>query len=139
MIKLERIGNHTLNMPSQATASSAGFDLSSVEHMIIKSGESKVVGTGFKWEISEGCAGFIWPRSGIAVRSGIQVMAGLIDSDYRGEIKVCLLNSGVEDFKILPGDRIAQLVISPVINLQTFEDSLSKTERGSGGFGSTGR
>ena len=139
MIKIERVGNHDLPLPKQATGTSAGYDLRSTHSQVIFHGQREIVGTGFKWEIPNGCAGFIWPRSGMAVRNGIMVMAGLIDSDYRGEIIVCLHNSIGTDFVIEKGDRIAQLVISPVMHSEIFEDYVEETVRGSGGFGSTGK
>jgi len=139
MIKIERVGDHDLPLPKQETNTSAGFDLSSNSSILLPAGGRTIIDTGFKWEIPVGCAGFIWPRSGIAVKKGIMVMAGLIDSDYRGEIKVCLYNSGLFAFEVNIGDRIAQMVISPVLHVNAFENILDETKRGEGGFGSTGK
>jgi dUTP pyrophosphatase len=91
-------------------------------------------------QIPPGHAGLVWPRSGLAVRHGIDTLAGVIDSDYRGEVKVVLVNHGTEDFRIASGDRIAQLVVSPVVRAAfVASDAVGGTGRGSGGFGSTGR
>lgn len=141
LIKIERVGDHDLPNPSQATRTSAGYDLcSTYDKVEIGAGKQLVIPTGFIWEIPEFCAGFIWPRSGLAVKKNIHVMAGLIDSDYRGEIMVCLRNLGDRTFRCNFGDKIAQLVISPVLHKQTAcVISLGETVRGSGGFGSTGR
>jgi dUTP pyrophosphatase len=91
-------------------------------------------------EIPRGHVGLVWPRSGLAVRHGIDTLAGVIDSDYRGELKVVLVNHGPSAFSIAPGDRIAQLLIQRV-ERAGFEPTsgLGATERGEGGFGSTGR
>ena len=101
-----------------------------------------MVPTGLFFEIPEGYEVQVRPRSGLAAKSGITVLntPGTIDSDYRGEIKVILINLGTSDFTVNSGDRIAQMIIAPVIQA-SFEitDSLSQTERGEGGFGSTGK
>jgi dUTP pyrophosphatase len=100
-----------------------------------------MVATGLSMAIPEGHAGLVLPRSGLAVRTGVTVLnsPGLVDSGYRGELKVALINHGTEAFNIAVGDRIAQLVIMPVSSPDyELVDSLEDTERGSGGFGSTG-
>jgi dUTP pyrophosphatase len=97
------------------------------------------VGTGLHLEIPPGHVGLVWPRSGLAVRHGLDTLAGVIDSDYRGEVRVVLVNHGAEPFGVSPGDRIAQLLVQKVERAEfRREDSLAPTERGSGGFGSTG-
>lgn len=98
------------------------------------------VPTGIHVEIPPDYVGLIWPRSGLAVRHGIDTLAGVIDSDYRGEVRVVLVNHGTEAFRIAPGDRIAQLLIQR-IERGTFVrgGDLAPTGRGEGGFGSTGR
>jgi len=119
----------------------AGFDLHSIEDVVINPGERKLIGTGLAFEIEKGYEVQIRPRSGLAFKHGITVLnsPGTIDSDYRGEIKVLLINLGNEKFEIKKGDRIAQAVIAPVIQAEIIEvDSLSDTKRGAGGFGSTG-
>ena len=100
-----------------------------------------MVPTGLFFEIPEGYEVQVRPRSGLAAKNGVTVLntPGTIDSDYRGEIKVILINLGTADFTVNSGDRIAQMIIAPVIQASfTLTDSLSQTERGSGGFGSTG-
>jgi len=99
-----------------------------------------LVGTSVAIVIPSGSVGLIWPRSGLAVKQGIDIFAGVIDAGYRGEIKVCLFNSSNEDVKITEGDRIAQLLVQK-INHVTFKESetLSETFRGEGGFGSSGK
>ncbi len=126
-------------LPHYSTEGSAGADLFSNEEVTLLPGERKLIPTGIKLEIPEGYVGLIWPRSGIAVRNGIDTMAGVIDSDYRGEVKVLLINHGDEPFKIEKGFKIAQLLIQKVERVEFVKaDSLSDTERGEGGFGSTG-
>ena len=101
-----------------------------------------MVPTGLFFEIPEGYEVQVRPRSGLAAKNGVTVLntPGTIDSDYRGEIKVILINLGTEDFTINNGDRIAQMIIAPVIQASFIKvESLSETERGSGGFGSTGK
>jgi dUTP pyrophosphatase len=126
--------------PAQARKWDAGYDLSSTEETYIGPGERKLVGTGVAVAIPEGYVGYIKPRSGLAVRHGIDILGGVIDSGYRGEVKAILHNTDpVNGFDVYPGDRIAQLVIQPVVSVD-FEDvlTLPDSERGAGGFGSTG-
>ena len=119
----------------------AGVDMAANEAHTVGVGETVIVGTGISMAIPVGYAGFVLPRSGLAVRHGVTVAnaPGLIDSGYRGELRVGLINHGSEPFSIEPGDRIAQLVIMKVES-PTFVDAttLDDTARGDGGFGSTG-
>ena len=126
--------------PSKGTAYSAGFDLSSVKEYLIFPKERRLISTGLAIEIASGLFGKIEPRSGLDVDHDIDVMAGVIDSDYRGEIKILLINQGSLTSKVKVGDRIAQLVIQPCCTpiIQTVYD-LDETDRGDGGFGSTGK
>lgn len=128
--------------PSYATGSSAGLDLhSNEEEFRLWPGQRRKVGTGISMELPVGYEGQIRPRSGLADKYGITVLnaPGTIDSDYRGEIKVSLINLGDHDLVIHRGDRIAQLVVAPVVRVNLrYAESLSETERGTGGFGSTG-
>lgn len=129
--------------PTRGSSQAAGLDLCSVEQLFIWPGERKVVSTGLSIEIPPGFYGQIAPRSGLAVKSGIMTMAGVIDSDYRGEIKVVLYNSATRPllpkFEISPGDRIAQLILlaTPAFPIEVVTE-LSDTVRADGGFGSTG-
>ena len=128
-------------MPKRATAGSAGFDLAAAEEVTIASGAVHAVATGFALAIPEGLEGQVRPRSGLALKHGVTVLnaPGTIDSDYRGELKVILINHGALPFRVAIGDRIAQLVIATVSNvgIELVQD-LAGTSRGAGGFGSTG-
>jgi dUTP diphosphatase len=129
------------HLPERAYEGDAGMDLSACEAVTIEPGERAVVPTGLAVEIPDGYAGFVQPRSGLAVRHGIGIVnsPGLIDSGYRGEIRVVLINTDREErFTVEPGMRIAQLVIQPVVSARLVEvDELATSERGSHGFGSS--
>jgi dUTP pyrophosphatase len=127
-------------LPEYASLGAAGADLRASEALEILPGGRAAVSTGVKLAIPPGYVGLVWPRSGLAVRHGIDTLAGVIDSDYRGEVRVVLINHGEAPFRIAPGDRIAQLLIQRV-ERATFgaAEALDDTERGDGGFGSTGR
>jgi dUTP pyrophosphatase len=130
--------------PEYATAGSAGIDLSACisEDIIIKPGEIVKVNTGIAIQIPhKGIGGFVFPRSGLSSKYGISLAncVGVIDSDYTGEIICPVINHSSSDYTIKSGDRIAQIVFMPVLNVKFQQtDSLEATERGSGGFGSTG-
>ncbi len=130
-----------LNLPARATAGAAGADLVAAEEATIAPGGVHAVATGIALAIPEGYEGQVRPRSGLALKHGVTVLnaPGTIDADYRGEVKVILINHGREPFRIARGDRIAQLVVAPV-SASRFErvEALTDTARGSGGFGSTG-
>lgn len=127
-------------LPEYGTASAAGADLRASEPLVIAPGARAAVPTGLRLAIPEGRVGLVWPRSGLAVRHGIDTLAGVIDSDYRGEVKVVLVNHGDEPFAIAKGDRVAQLLIQRVERAAfRASDHIAETGRGSGGFGSTGR
>jgi dUTP pyrophosphatase len=129
--------------PAQAHEGDAGYDLHAAEAVTIAPGERASVGTGIAVAIPAGQAGLVVPRSGLAARHGISVVnaPGLIDSGYRGELRVLLLNTDrAEPFSVEPGDRIAQLVLVDVETPELEEVvELDETARGAGGFGSTGR
>jgi dUTP pyrophosphatase len=137
-MKIQLSREHAV-IPVYATAASAGADLYTCEDVTITPLTRKLVATGVIVEIPEGYYGRIAPRSGLAFNFGIDVLAGVIDSDYRGEIKVLLFNSGDRVFTAPAGHRIAQLIIEQHFR-QTFEvvEEIQATERGAGGFGSTG-
>jgi dUTP pyrophosphatase len=130
-------------IPSRAHAGDAGLDLYAAETASIPPGGRTGVGTGIAVAIPQGHAGMVLPRSGLAARHGITIpnAPGLIDSGYRGELRVLLLNSDpVETFEVKPGDRIAQLVVSPFAVAEPVEvEALDDTARGLAGFGSSGR
>lgn len=138
-MKIKRLIDN-LPAPSRETEGSAGYDLrAAVGTYCLMPGERGLVETGFAWEIPEGMVGMIRPRSGLAVREGLHVMAGVIDSDYRGEVKVLLVNLGDKPIEIKTGDRIAQMVVCPFHGSELIVvDDLDDSNRGEGGFGSTG-
>ncbi|MBZ4672288.1 MAG: deoxyuridine 5-triphosphate nucleotidohydrolase Dut [Deferribacteraceae bacterium] len=131
----------SLFIPEYATDGAAGADLKSAEDGVIKPGEVKLVKTGLFLEIPEGYEGQVRPRSGLALKFGVTVLnsPGTIDSDYRGEVGVILINHSNKDFSYKKGDRIAQLVFSKVTKAK-FEsvEQVNSTSRGAGGFGHTG-
>ena len=131
-----------VTIPSYAYPGDAGMDLRAIEHVTLAPFERALVSTGLAIAIPEGYAGFVQPRSGLAIKQGVTVLntPGLIDSHYRGELKVALINLDPHAiFEVNPGDRIAQLVIQKVENVAwNVVDSLDETERGEGGFGSSG-
>lgn len=137
--RLDHAGD--LPLPSYETSGSAGMDIRAAEDLTIAPGKRGLAGTGFALAIPEGYEIQVRPRSGLALKKGVSIpnSPGTIDSDYRGELKVILINLGEEDFVIARGDRIAQIVVAPVQRgiLNEVQD-LDETERGSGGFGSTG-
>lgn len=126
-------------IPTRGSNSAAGADLYAVEVQEILPGKRAIVPTGIALSMSDDVYARIAPRSGLAAKHGIDVMAGVVDSDYRGEIKVILINLGQERFIIKPGDRIAQIILEK-IKLPIFSEvtTLSDTVRSSNGFGSTG-
>jgi len=132
--------DHEAVLPRQANASDAGYDLHAMERYELAPGEREMFRTGIAIAIPEGYVGYIKPRSGLAARRGLDVLGGVIDSGYRGEIGVILINLDPhETITVAPGDRIAQLVIQPVASVQFRKVlDLSASERGVGGFGSTG-
>ena len=130
-------------IPQYKTSGAAGADLCALleNPLTIASGKTAIVPTGLFFEIPEGYEIQIRPRSGLAAKNGVTVLntPGTIDSDYRGEIKIILINLGDEDFVINSGDRIAQMIVAPVTQADfSFVENLSETERGTGGFGSPG-
>ena len=139
-IPLKRL-DPDLPLPSHAHPGDGGIDLYAREASTLEAGERAIVPTGIAVAIPEGHAGLVTPRSGLAARSGISVVngPGLVDSGYRGELQVILVNLGAETVRIARGDRIAQLVVVPVVT-QEFQvvDELPESTRGEGGFGSTG-
>lgn len=137
-----KILNPDAIIPKYQTEEAAGFDLHSVEEKIIKAGERDVVKTGLAVALPKGYELQVRPRSGLALKNGITVLntPGTVDSDYRGELMVILLNTSKDDFVIKKGERIAQAVIKEILQADfAVVDELDSTERGMGGFGSTGK
>lgn len=138
-IKFKRL-NDAAVLPSRGSDRACGLDIHSAEAVVIKSGERIGVRTGLSVAIPDGCYGRIAPRSGLAMKHGIDTLAGIVDSDYRGEIVCILINLGDAPFEISSGDRIAQLIIEKYDRLEpVWADQLDATVRNAGGFGSTGR
>ncbi|PWN18654.1 dUTP diphosphatase [Microstroma glucosiphilum] len=127
-------------LPTRGSALAAGYDLYSSETLTLPArGGRKVVQTGIRIKVPQGTYGRVAPRSGLAVKHGIDVGAGVVDEDYRGLLGVLLFNFGEEDFTINQGDRIAQLVLEKIATPAVVQvESLEATERGEGGFGHTG-
>jgi len=140
----DKIGKE-IDSPAYKTEGSAGMDLSACidEDILIKRGETVLIPTGIAIALPDNnSVCYIYARSGLSIKNGIMLAngVGVIDSDYRGEIKVGLINLGKSDYIIKKGDRIAQMVFAPVLRAETeVVSELSETERGAGGFGSTGR
>ena len=134
-------------VPTRSNQTDAGWDLYSTERFSMPFQKPILVSTGIALEIPEGYVGLIWPRSGLAVKRGVDIYAGVIDSGYRGEIKVCLWTNSIDpswgcpkSFEIMPGDRIAQIIFQKVEPFELIEtQQLDDTDRGAGGFGSSGK
>jgi dUTP pyrophosphatase len=145
-VRVQRLpAAHGLPLPASASPGSAGLDLRAAvpedHEIVLRPGERVLIPTGLVLEIPPGCEGQVRPRSGLALRHGIGVLnsPGTIDSDYRGEVGVILVNLGESPFPIRRGDRIAQLVFARVETVEWEEaETLEETGRGEGGFGSTG-
>ena len=142
-VKIMRLPNgEGLELPSYATSGAAGLDLRAAESAILKPGARMLLPTGIAIALPLQHEAQVRPRSGLAVKHGVTVLnaPGTIDEDYRGEIKVPLINHGQDDFIIQRGDRIAQMVIAPVVRVSLTEvASLDETTRGTDGFGSSGK
>jgi dUTP pyrophosphatase len=131
-----------LNLPGYQTAEAAGMDLMANEDVVLNPGQRALVPCGFSMELPKGYEAQVRPRSGLAIKHGIGLLnsPGTIDSDYRGEVKVIMINHGEKAFSIAVGDRIAQMVVAPVTRvIWRPTSSLESSERGEGGFGHTGK
>lgn len=117
----------------------AGMDVYSLEESIVKAGERALIPTGLSMEFPPGHVCLVWDKSGLAAKNGLKTMAGVIEHSYRGEYKIVVLNTSKEDYSIKKGQKVAQLLIQPIITAEIEEvNELSQTSRGEGGFGSTG-
>jgi dUTP pyrophosphatase len=134
-----KLTNSGAQKPEKGTVKSAGYDLFATEKLEIPPLHRASVNTGLILEIPEGYYGRIAPRSGLALKNGIDVLAGVVDSDYRGEIKVILFNTDLKNFfQVEPGQKIAQIIFEKFFDCEfQYEEALTTTHRGSGGFGST--
>lgn len=132
--------NTNAKLPTKANSNDAGFDLYANIDTIIPTKQRKTVSTGIAIQMPEHFAGLIWPRSGLSVKHGIDVLAGVVDSGYRGEIMVCLYNTSDENVSISTGDRIAQIIFQevPRVTMEVHE-TLGSSQRGENGFGSSGK
>ncbi|MDQ6988346.1 MAG: dUTP diphosphatase [Mariprofundaceae bacterium] len=145
VVKIQKLAHgEGLDLPFYASAQAAGADIRAAitEDVIIEAGAYALIKTGFAMALVEGFEAQIRPRSGLALKHGITVLnaPGTIDADYRGEVGVMLINHGNKAFIVRRGERIAQMVIAPFVQADFQEvDALSETERGEGGFGSSGR
>jgi dUTP pyrophosphatase len=141
-LKITRLAHGAdLPLPAYESEGAAGLDLRAAEACEIAAGKRALVATGLSIAIPRGFEGQVRPRSGLAAKHGVTVLnaPGTIDSDYRGEVKVILVNFGDAPFRVARGDRIAQLIVAPVTHVEIAEvESLDATARGEGGFGSSG-
>ncbi|MDD4290050.1 MAG: dUTP diphosphatase [Patescibacteria group bacterium] len=138
-IKIKKLYNDVIT-PTYALDGDAGLDIFSREDIIIEPMERYNFQTGFALEIPEGYCALIWDKSGVSMKRGLKVMGGVFEYTYRGEYSICLLNTGKEAQEFKKGDKIAQILIQPIITANIVEaDILSETKRGSGKWGSTGK
>jgi len=136
-LKVKRI-HKDAKLPAYGHQGDAGMDLFSVEELVLERGQAVPVPTGIQVAIPESFVGLVWDKSGISLK-GVHRLAGVIDSGYRGEIKVVMINLGKEPFIVNKGMKIAQMLIQPVLSVEIEEtEDLDDTSRGDGGFGSTG-
>ena len=137
-LEIKKLSDNAI-VPTYGSDEAAGLDLYAAEDALISKNKVTVIRTGIAMAIPKGYAGLIWPRSGMAVKNGIDTLAGVIDSDYRGEIMVALTSHLEWGVEVAYGSRIAQILIQPVSRPTIIEvDELSGTDRGEKGFGSTG-
>jgi len=139
ILKIKKL-HKDAKMPSYAHHDDAGFDLCAIENTTVKAGERFAVPTGIAMEIPEGFVGLVWDKSGLAMKHGIKTIAGVVDSTYRGEMLVCIINLSDKDYTFEKGHKVAQMIIQRKEKMEFVEaDELSGTLRGADGFGSTGK
>jgi len=127
-------------LPSYAHTGDAGMDIYAVEDTVVRKGERVAVPTGIAMELPDGYVSLVWDKSGIAFNTGVTTIGGVIDAGYRGEYMIGMVNLGTDDYLFKKGDKIAQVLIQPVVHADVGEvEELSDTSRGTGGFGSTGK
>jgi dUTP diphosphatase len=138
LLRFKRLDSRA-TLPSRGSASAAGLDIHAIEDLTIQPGERALARTGLAVAIPEGYYGRLAPRSGLATKNGLDVLAGVIDADYRGEIRCLLYNTGDEAIHLPAQSKVCQLIIEKIITpTAVWADEISETDRGSGGFGSTG-
>ena len=138
VIKIKKLSENVI-LPKFANPGDAGMDFYANETINLQPNERKLVSTGISMAIPKGYVGLIWDKSGLASKHGLKTMAGVIDSGYRGEIKILILNLSNESYVIESGKKIAQMLIQPIEQKEIIEvNDLDETYRGDGGFGSTG-
>ncbi|MBI2626148.1 MAG: dUTP diphosphatase [Candidatus Nealsonbacteria bacterium] len=136
-IRIQKI-DPSAKIPTFAYSGDAGMDLFSLEDCQISSLDKKSISTGLKIAVPEGYAGFVCDKSGLALNHGLTTLAGVLDSGYRGELKVVLMNLGKEPYEVKKGQKVAQLVVKKIERPEIVEAVLDETERGKKGFGSSG-
>ena len=140
ILKVKRVGQHYLPTPYQENRGDAGYDLRTVNDIVIHPYEQVLIDTGFKWMIPENYVGLIRDRSSIAKNYGCYVFAGVVDSSYRGEVKILMRNITDNLYKFTTGDKMAQMLVVPCAHFKLDEVKIiDDTDRGTGGFGSTGQ
>ncbi len=138
-LKVQRL-HPSATLPRHSRPGDAGIDLYASESFDLGPGERHVFGTGIAIAVPDGYVGLVWDRSGLAARAGLTTLGGVIDTTYRGEVRVTILNTHTEPYRIMAGDRIAQLLVQAVPAVTVEEvPALDTTERGEAGFGSSGR
>lgn len=138
-VKIKRLDTE-LPLPTYAYVGDAAFDLLSREEVVIEPGERKAIATGLSLEIPEGFVGLVWDKSGIAIKNGLKTLGGVIDSGYRGEVMIGIINVSKVAYTFKKGDKVAQMIIQKTEEVEIVEvPELSSTERGEKGFGSSGK
>ncbi|MFA6315380.1 MAG: dUTP diphosphatase [Candidatus Paceibacterota bacterium] len=138
-LKVKKL-HQNAKIPSYAHQGDAGMDIFTLERTVLKLGERVAVKTGISMEIPDGYVGLVWDKSGIAIHEGLKIIGGVIDSGYRGEIMIGVINLSDREYTFEAGHKIAQMLIQKIESPEIEEvDGLSETERGHGGFGSTGK
>lgn len=136
-LKIKKLADDA-KLPQRGSPDAAGLDLFTIESVDIPAGERALLKTGIAMAIPRGMVGLIWPRSKLAAKKGIDVLAGVIDADYRGEVMISLLNTSSETVELRKGDKVAQMIIQPFVGLHIAStDDLDETQRGSAGINST--
>lgn len=137
-IKIKKLREDAI-LPSYAHSGDAGMDFYSVGDFVLEQGQRMAIPTGISMELPEGYVALVWGKSGLAVKNGVAILGGVIEHTYRGEYKILVLNTGYDDLIIKKGQKIAQVLIQPIVSAEIKEvEELSETVRGENGFGSSG-